>query len=1083
MGTCGIGGWGDALPGDPSNDITIAAVPAFGGIDVSWTMPSVNPHAIAYVRVYRGITNIFDNAILKTEVGGTFFYDKVATGTTYYYWVRIVSKNGTVNLPIGPASAVSKPIITDLIAELSGQINESELATSLRTKLDRITMTEAQLQAEIEARLADNLAYQQLLDEMNSGLTGGLAAIVSESGTRADADSAIAWELNQLAAVVVHPATGLMATRATLQNDYYVKATVDTAISTAVTGLISQANLDLALGSYVSTAALTAGYFTKAQTDSAIAGAIADYDAQGGAGSAAILDVVLTKVGYSAIAGDPFNTPYDGDHVTTIYPVATYPTATYPEYQFNRTRIIDELGVDLWNATAAGLLKPLVWIPGLPLASAVRQVEVADPNGGYSAIEVAMSSQKTLNDVLKSQYTVKLDANGKIAGFGIYNDPTGSLAVWNVDRFAIGQTGATTLYPFIVDAGTVYMTEAAIAHLTFTKLRDEGGTFIVENGKVKADYISGKGLNITALDGSPVVSIGANSAGSNFLGNVTGNIDGTAAGTVKTNASTALANANAAVVTADAANLAVTDMASDSKLTAVEKQALKKEWDILVSEKLGINTQASNFSVTTENTSYNDLYAQVNAYLNTTGAYGSVGAGSNMLADLTVTSNLDKTYAGYTLGGALRKLMADFYSARQALLNKIAETAATRAVWSSVSGAGKPEDNATVGAPAGTSVNGVPVATLTGNIDTTLAAVNALADDNTLTPVEKFAVIQDYETLTGEQADLVAKLNAFGLTGRRDAYNAAIAAVTSALTAVSGNGPTTWSNTAGNTLLTGYGGGGLRNLFRDAFIHRQWAINDLTNTAQTNANARLAAGSRNVLAGAGGLSIGGLDWWGDGTYKSGNGIGITANGMVAYSGGLPKFTLAADGSATFSGTLAVGNSPATNGTTMTGSGALVNPNGTFVLGNATTNITFNGSQLTLNGNVVATGNMLANSVTESAGSATGGEVQSATHSSSLYGLLNHTYYSLPTTARYMALAYGNSSSAGGNTQVYIQLTANGSVVAEITVVGGQPWSLIGTGTLVGGGTLDLALSFSNPTGYGNASVMGGTRLGTVVFKR
>jgi hypothetical protein len=63
------------------------------------------------------------------------------------------------------------------------------------------------------------------------------------------------------------------------------------------------------------------------------------------------------------------------------------------------------------------------------------------------------------------------------------------------------------------------------------------------------------------------------------------------------------------------------------------------------------------------------------------------------------------------------------------------------------------------------------------------------------------------------------------------------------------------------------------------------------------------------------------------------------------------------------GTLQSGSSPAISGTTMTGSGGIINSNGTFAFGNSTTNISFNGTQMTLNGNVVATSNINANAVT------------------------------------------------------------------------------------------------------------------------
>jgi hypothetical protein len=48
---------------------------------------------------------------------------------------------------------------------------------------------------------------------------------------------------------------------------------------------------------------------------------------------------------------------------------------------------------------------------------------------------------------------------------------------------------------------------------------------------------------------------------------------------------------------------------------------------------------------------------------------------------------------------------------------------------------------------------------------------------------------------------------------------------------------------------------------------------------------------------------------------------------------------------------------------MTGSGGVLYSTGNFAFGNSTTNISFNGTQMTLNGNVVATANINANAVT------------------------------------------------------------------------------------------------------------------------
>lgn len=69
------------------------------------------------------------------------------------------------------------------------------------------------------------------------------------------------------------------------------------------------------------------------------------------------------------------------------------------------------------------------------------------------------------------------------------------------------------------------------------------------------------------------------------------------------------------------------------------------------------------------------------------------------------------------------------------------------------------------------------------------------------------------------------------------------------------------------------------------------------------------------------------------------------------------------GSLNNTGTFTSGSSPARSGTTMTGAGMQLISDGTFCLGNATGNITFNGTTTTLNGNVVATNNINDNAVT------------------------------------------------------------------------------------------------------------------------
>lgn len=78
-----------------------------------------------------------------------------------------------------------------------------------------------------------------------------------------------------------------------------------------------------------------------------------------------------------------------------------------------------------------------VWNVGIPLATAVKQVNVSDGEDS-ATLEQRFTAQKTLNDGLKAQYTIKLDVNGNVSGYGVFADSTGSSEfIANVNRFAV----------------------------------------------------------------------------------------------------------------------------------------------------------------------------------------------------------------------------------------------------------------------------------------------------------------------------------------------------------------------------------------------------------------------------------------------------------------------------------------------------------------------------------------------------------------------------------------------------------------------------------------------------------------------
>ena len=456
MATCGTGDWGGPLPGDPDNNIGIRAVPAFGGIDVTWDYPGTNPHAVAHGLLFRGVTPIWENASPLVVVSGNSYYDKVETGVVYYYWIRIQSVHGTLGDQVGPASAMARPLIADLIAMLTGYIDAGVLATALRTEIDAIGLNHVELQEEIAARVADDLALSQALAELQGGITQALAFINSETNTRVAADSALIEQVNTVAAMNAGFAAAVITESA-------ARVTADEAIAEQITQLlVADANATAAIAA-VNTASITAN---------------------------AVLANQLTTT------------------ETTL-------------------------------------------------------------SGNIAAVAVEMSSNiAAVGDTVTeigALYTVRVGANGLAGGFGIYNDGTEVQAGFDVDLFWIGRTSTDGRKPFIILNDQVYIDQAAIHSLVIGKLRDEAGTFVVEDGKIKTQFLETKGLTIRDMAGNIILGsgtgldwaqvVGANrpqnnaTYGAAFGSNITGQIN---AG----NASTYIANL--AVGNAQIGNAAIT---------------------------------------------------------------------------------------------------------------------------------------------------------------------------------------------------------------------------------------------------------------------------------------------------------------------------------------------------------------------------------------------------------------------------------------------------------------------------------------------------------------------------------------------
>jgi predicted phage tail protein len=83
-----------------------------------------------------------------------------------------------------------------------------------------------------------------------------------------------------------------------------------------------------------------------------------------------------------------------------------------------------------------------------------------------AALATEATTRATADGGLLAQYTVKIDLDGYVSGYGLastlVNDTPFSEFLVRADRFAIGSPGASDVVPFIVDTGVVYINTAHI---------------------------------------------------------------------------------------------------------------------------------------------------------------------------------------------------------------------------------------------------------------------------------------------------------------------------------------------------------------------------------------------------------------------------------------------------------------------------------------------------------------------------------------------------------------------------------------------------------------------------------------------
>ena len=201
----------------PTAPTGFAATGAYSVVILDWDQAYLQYSPHAYTEVWRHTADQLANAILVGVEHGSVFTDQVGSNKSYYYWIRHVNtrdKKGPWNSSGGTLgqTAVDVTFMLDL---LTGEITESQLYSTLNSRINLIEVTEN--------------------------------------------------AVNVLESTVNDPATGLLATRATIFSDYYTQANTDSAIASATSTLVATSYLT---NNYPTTVAVQQNYFAKVDGES-----------------------------------------------------------------------------------------------------------------------------------------------------------------------------------------------------------------------------------------------------------------------------------------------------------------------------------------------------------------------------------------------------------------------------------------------------------------------------------------------------------------------------------------------------------------------------------------------------------------------------------------------------------------------------------------------------------------------------------------------------------------------------------------------------------------------------------------------
>lgn len=420
-----------AVPPQPTG---FSASGGYSLIQLYWDYPRYGNHSLT--EIWRHDSDVIGDAQLIGVASGLAYVDATGESQSYYYWIRHVSDSGVPG-PFNDSAgtlAETAPNVDLLLAALTDAITQSELDIALRTQINNAA-TNADLQdLETFTGYVDGYSGSSLQTQLNSAVNSinvnaaDIVAVESDIST-------LQVDFTNLSGDVTANGSAISAltTRVTsAEGAISVNSTDITALDTSLTNLSTSVSGNSTAISALSSTVTTQGGSITANSNDIVA---LENTVNNPTTGVAATSLALTNLS-STVSTQGTSISANSSDITALGNAINDPTTGLAA-----------------NSTAISNLSSTVSTQGGQITAISSDVTTLGTTVGNNTASI--STQATSINGLEAQYTVKVDNNGYVSGFGLASTTTGSTPtsefIVNADKFAIGSpSGLTEVIPFVV---------------------------------------------------------------------------------------------------------------------------------------------------------------------------------------------------------------------------------------------------------------------------------------------------------------------------------------------------------------------------------------------------------------------------------------------------------------------------------------------------------------------------------------------------------------------------------------------------------------------------------------------------------